>query len=107
MLIVCVTVYVKPEFKNEFIEETLFNARNTRMEELNLRFDVLQSQEDKNKFFLYEVYKNDEGITQHKETEHYKAWKKNVEKMMAKPREGIKYNNLYPEQEESFISKIE
>lgn len=105
MYIVCVTVYVKPENQKEFIKATLQNARNTRKEPLNLRFDVLQCLDDENKFFLYEVYKDESGMTDHKNTEHYKTWRATVEHMMAKPREGVKHKNLYPETYESFESK--
>lgn len=106
MFIVCVTVYVKPENNKEFMVATLKNARNTRKEPLNLRFDVLQSVDDQNKFFLYEVYKDESGFSAHKETEHYKEWRSFVEDMMAQPREGIKYKNIFPETNEAFEAKI-
>ncbi|MGC9780881.1 MAG: antibiotic biosynthesis monooxygenase [Candidatus Heimdallarchaeota archaeon] len=105
MYVVCVSVYVKKEFQDEFIKATLENAQNTRDEPLNFRFDVLQCLDDPNKFFLYEVYKNEEGITAHKETDHYKKWRETVATMMAKPREGIKHKNIFPTTEEAFIAK--
>lgn len=105
MYIVGVSIYVKEEFREVFIKETLENAKNTRQEPLNLRFDVLQSRDDPNKFFLYEVYKNESGMAAHKETAYYKKWRENVAPMMAKPREGIKYTNLFPETEEAFEAK--
>lgn len=105
MYIVCVTVYVKEEFQEQFIKESLENAKNTRKEILNLRFDVLQCLDDPNKFFLYEVYKDESGMTTHKETAHYKKWRENVAPMMAKPREGVKHKNLFPTTEEAFEAK--
>ena len=105
MYVVCVTVYVKEEFQDEFIKATLENAKNTRDEPLNFRFDVLQCLDDPNRFFLYEVYKSDDGMVAHKETEHYKKWRETVAPMMAKSREGIKHKNIFPTTEEAFISK--
>ncbi|MFX0091112.1 MAG: putative quinol monooxygenase [Candidatus Hodarchaeota archaeon] len=105
MLIYCVTVYVKPEYRNAFIEATLENARNTRKEPGNLRFDVLECVDDPGKFFLYEVYREEKDVGAHKETSHYKKWRETVAEMMAKPREGVKHNNLFPNTEEAFESK--
>jgi quinol monooxygenase YgiN len=57
MYVVAVTIFVKPENIAPFIEATLDNARNTRREPGNLRFDVLQSADDPARFMLYEVYR--------------------------------------------------
>ncbi|UCE13530.1 MAG: antibiotic biosynthesis monooxygenase [Candidatus Heimdallarchaeota archaeon] len=105
MFIVCVSVFVKPEYREAFIEATLENARNTRKEPKNIRFDVLQGSDDPDRFFLYEVYHDESGMDDHKTTSHYQKWREDVEEMMAKPREGIKHKNLFPETEEAFLSK--
>ncbi|MFX1255901.1 MAG: putative quinol monooxygenase [Promethearchaeota archaeon] len=104
MLIYCVTIYVKSEYREAFIEATLENARNTRKEPGNLRFDVLECLDDPAKFFLYEVYREGKDVDAHKETNHYKKWRETVAEMMAKPREGLKHKNLFPETEEGFES---
>jgi len=104
-IIYCVTIFVKPEFRDIFINATLENARNTRKKEpANIRFDVLQGTDDPNKFFLYEVYREG-GVDVHKATAHYKIWRETVEKMMAQPRQGIQHKNLFPESEDGFKSK--
>lgn len=105
MYVVCVTVYVKEENRNEFIKAVLENAKNTRKESLNFRFDVLQCLDDPNRFFLYEVYKDESGFASHKETDHYKIWRETVAPMMAQPREGIKHKNIFPLEEDAFISR--
>jgi quinol monooxygenase YgiN len=104
MFIVCVTVFVKPEYQEAFIEATLANGRNTRKEPKNLRFDILQCLDDPNRFFLYEVYSDTSGMDDHKGTSHYTQWRETVEEMMAKSREGIKYQNLFPENPSAFES---
>ncbi len=105
MFIACVTVRVKPEYREAFIEATLENARNSVNEPKNLRFDVLQCLDDPNRFFLYECYVDEDGALAHKDTSHYQKWRDTVEEMMAKPREGIKHKSLFPEAPEGFKAK--
>ena len=105
LFVVAVTVFVKPENVDEFIEASIDNSTNTRNEPLNLRFDVLQSLDDPNRFFLYEVYKDESGFIAHKETDHYKRWRERVAPMMAQDRVGVKHKNIFPTTEEAFISK--
>lgn len=105
VFIACVSIFVKTETRDAFIEATLENAYNTRKESKNLRFDFLQCLDDPDRFFLYEVYRDESGMDYHKTTSHYQKWRKTVEKMMARPREGIKHKNLFPETEEAFLTK--
>ncbi|MFW9922174.1 MAG: putative quinol monooxygenase [Candidatus Thorarchaeota archaeon] len=106
MYVVCVTIYVKTEYQQDFIKATLDNAKNTRSEPMNLRFDFLQHTEVSNQFFLYEVYKDQSGFDAHKQTEHYQRWRDTVESMMEKPREGVKYKNIFPVLEKSFVTEL-
>ncbi len=99
MYVACVTVFVKSEHIDAFIEATLENARSSRREPENIRFDVLQAEDDPSRFFLYEVYQTKEGSAAHKKTPHYLAWRETVADWMAKPREGITHNSLYPHDE--------
>lgn len=46
MYVVAVTVYVKPQFVEPFAAAVLDNATATRKEPGNVRFDVLQAEED-------------------------------------------------------------
>jgi autoinducer 2-degrading protein len=97
MYVVCVHVHVKPENRDEFIQATLENARSTIQEPGNLRFDVNQQQDDRNRFVLYEVYRDEAGMEAHKETAHYATWRDTVEPWMAEPRRGVKHSSLFPE----------
>ncbi|MGQ9595884.1 MAG: putative quinol monooxygenase [Thermoproteota archaeon] len=100
MYVVCVTVFVKPGKEKDFIEAILENARKTRQEPDNVRFDVLQSEENPSQFFLYEVYKNTEGFKGHQQTEHYLKWKERVADWMAQPRQGMRYFSIFPEDQD-------
>ena len=95
MLIVHVLVHVKADQVDAFIEATLDNARNTRQEPGNVRFDVSQAEDEPTRFLLYEVYQSQEGFQAHQQTEHYLRWKAGVADMMAQPRQGIKHNSIF------------
>lgn len=95
MYVVTVTVYVKPEFIGKFAEATLDNARNTRKERGNIRFDVLRSHEEPGRFLLYEAYRTVEDFQAHQQTAHYLRWKQAVADWMAQPRQGVKHESLF------------
>ena len=95
MYVAAVTVFVKPHFLPKFIEATLDNARNTRKEPGNVRFDVSQCVDDPCRFLLYEAYRTAEDFGAHQQTPHYLRWKMTVADWMARPREGVKHNGLF------------
>ncbi|HLO29993.1 MAG TPA: antibiotic biosynthesis monooxygenase [Anaerolineales bacterium] len=97
MLIVHVHINVKPEFVEAFKQATIENANNSIREAGIARFDVIQQQDDPTKFILVEIYRTTDAPAVHKETVHYKRWREAVMKMMAEPRQGIKYTNLFPD----------
>ena len=95
MYVVAVTIFVKPEFVDDFVKATLDNARNTRKEPMNVRFDVLRAQDDLTRFMLYEAYTAKEGFAQHQQTPHYARWKEAVAEWMAQPRVGVKHSSIF------------
>lgn len=95
MYVIAVTIYVKPEFVEQFKAATYDNAHNTRKEPGNLRFDVLQAEDDPAKFMLYEAYKSKDDFPRHQQTEHYARWKDAVTPWMAQPRVGVKHHALF------------
>lgn len=97
MIIVHVIVSVKLEFVEDFIQATIINASNSVKEPGIARFDVIQDEADPTKFVLVEVYRSPDDLAKHKETQHYKLWRKDVEKMMAEPRSSTKYRNIFPD----------
>ena len=95
MYVVSVTVHVQPEQVAGFIQATLDNARHTRQEPGNVRFDVLQAADDPARFLLYEAYRTKDDFTRHQQTEHYLRWKQTVAGWMAQPRQGIRHHSLF------------
>jgi len=100
MIIVQVSVHVKPEFVEAFKTAVQDNARNSVKEPGIARFDVIQQEDDPTRFILVEVYRNVEAQARHKETAHYLRWRDTVQEMMAEPRLGVKYKNLFPDDSE-------
>jgi (4S)-4-hydroxy-5-phosphonooxypentane-2,3-dione isomerase len=96
MIVTCVTVYVKKEHIQDFIQATLENHRNAIKEEGNLRFDVLQCSNDETRFLLYEAYESEEASALHKKTSHYLTWRDTVAPWMEKPREGVAHSVIAP-----------
>jgi autoinducer 2-degrading protein len=95
MYVVSVTVHVKPDLVDAFLEATLDNARNSRNEPGNVRFDVSQAQDEPTRFLLYEVYLSKEDFQKHQQTEHYLRWKQSVADAMAQPRQGVKHQSIF------------
>jgi autoinducer 2-degrading protein len=99
MQIVLVHVHVKPEFVEAFKQASVENASNSVQEPGVARFDVIQQADDPTRFILVEVYRTAEAPAAHKGTTHYLRWRDTVAEMMAEPRQGIKYSNVFPDDE--------
>lgn len=96
MYIVHVNIHVKADSIDAFAAATLQNAQNSVKEAGVARFDVLQSAEDPTRFTLVEVYRTPGDADLHKQTAHYYTWRDTVADMMAEPRVGVKFVNLFP-----------
>ena len=97
LLIVEVSVHVKPEAVEAFRAATLANARASVREAGIARFDVLQDRDDPTRFVLVEVYRTADAPAAHKATAHYAAWRDAVADLMAEPRTNRKFVNVFPE----------
>jgi len=97
MYIVHVKVQVFPPLSADFLAATLENAKGTRQEPGNVRFDVLRMESDASRFCLYEVYHDEAAFKAHQQTPHYLRWKELVAPMMAAPRVADKYSSVFPD----------
>jgi autoinducer 2-degrading protein len=97
MLVVHVHVHVKAESVEAFKEATIQNARNSVQEPGIARFDVVQQQDDPTRFVLVEAYRTPEDPARHRETAHYQTWRETVADMMAEPRQSVRYDNVFPD----------
>lgn len=89
MIVKFVTLEVKPEMRDKFIDATLDNQANSQLEEGVAIFDFYQSKDDANKFILYESYYSEAGMEMHMTTQHFKKWAATVEDCFTKPRERL------------------
>ena len=96
MIVTCVTVYVKEEHIDDFIEAVIKNHEQSVLEPGNMRFDVLQCIDRPSHFLLYEAYESVEASKAHKETAHYLEWRETVTPWMAQAREGIAHHVVRP-----------
>ena len=96
LLIVEVSVHVKPGAVEAFRAATLANARASLQEPGIARFDVLQDRDDGTRFLLVEVYRTPEASAAHKATAHYAAWRDAVADLMAEPRTSRRFANVFP-----------
>ena len=96
MHVTLVHVHVKPESITAFIEACRLNHEGSTREAGNRRFDILQDSTDPKHFVLYEAYASEADAKAHKQTAHYAAWRETVADMMAGPRQGIRFDGLFP-----------
>ena len=99
MHIVFVHVVVHADAIDAFRAASIDNARASVMEPGVTRFDVVQQHDDPCRFVLVEVYRSPAAATAHKETAHYAAWRDAVAPMMAEARRGVRYTNVWPEED--------
>ncbi|MCP4409303.1 MAG: antibiotic biosynthesis monooxygenase [Gammaproteobacteria bacterium] len=97
MKVTIVHVHIKPDHVDDFIEATRLNHQASVQEPGNLRFDVLQLEDDPTRFVLYEAYTSVETAAAHKQTQHYNTWRDTVAEWMASPRQGVPYHGMLPE----------
>ena len=99
MHVTLVHLQVKPEHIEAFIQATRRNHEASTREPGNLRFDVLQRDDDPTRFVLYEAYQDAAAAAAHKQTDHYVVWRDTVGDWMAAPRRGELYEGLFPRAE--------
>jgi autoinducer 2-degrading protein len=96
MIVVHVHMHAKPDKVDTLRNICIENARNSIKEKGIARFDVLQQQDDSERFVLIEVYRTQEAIQAHKESNHYWHWRDKVENLLVEPRYSIKYASIFP-----------
>ena len=84
MIALIVTIQIKPEHREAFMESMFGDARGSNNDEPGcLRFDVLQDSEDPNRIFLYEIYKDEAALDAHRQAPHFLKWRETVKDWFA------------------------
>ena len=88
MVVLHVTVQIKPEHASEFMAAACTNAERSAHDEPGcLRFDVIRDRDDAHRVYFYEVYRDDAALAAHRETAHFKAYFAAVQSWLAAPPE--------------------
>jgi (4S)-4-hydroxy-5-phosphonooxypentane-2,3-dione isomerase len=96
MLAVWVTVKIKPELRQEFLDAIEVDAIGSERDEPGCaRFNVLQDAEDENTYYFYEVYKDEAARLEHRAAQHYAVWKAAAH-TLAEPATRIETRSVFP-----------
>ena len=83
MLVLLVTVRVKPEHLAEFLPAARHNAERAVADEGGcLRFDICSIGSDENRFLLYELYTDAAAFAAHKAAPHFAQWRTVAEQVL-------------------------
>lgn len=97
MVILHVTLQVKPEHVAEFLEIARYDAEHSEQDEPGcLRFDVIQDRDNSNRFYFYEVYRDQAALEAHRETPHFKRYVEKSQPWLAAPPERRFGKNVIP-----------
>ena len=69
-----VSIRIKPENVDAFMQKLDENARNARKEPGCKQFEVLVDPKDGTKIMLYEVYNDEAAFETHQQTPHFKKY---------------------------------
>jgi autoinducer 2-degrading protein len=96
MYAVVVPLRVKPEMREKFLAAALDDSTCSLQEPGCLRFDVLQDNTDPNRFFFYEVYRDESAYKAHQATAHYPRWRAAAAEVLAEPTSASRCTTVYP-----------
>lgn len=98
MYALIVSVRVKPERREEFLQAIEEDGRGSREDEPGcLRFDVLQDNADPNHYFFYEVYRDEAAFKAHTEAPHFQGWSNAVKAgVLDGPSEVTRCQTIFP-----------
>ena len=94
---VVVPLKVKPEMREKFLAAALDDSTCSLRDEPGcLRFDVLQDNADPNRFFFYEVYRDEDAFKAHQASAHYPRWRAAAAEVLAEPTNASRCTTIYP-----------
>lgn len=93
-----VTINIKPGYREQFKEASLGDSQGSVRDEPGcFRFDILEDKTDPNKFYLYEVYEDEEAhMVAHRNAPHYKKWRETVQDWFEGDTVAIPMNTVFP-----------
>ena len=93
-----VTINIKPGFREQFKEASLGDSQGSVRDEPGcFRFDILEDKTNPNRFYLYEVYEDEDAhMTAHRNAPHYKKWRETVQDMFDGDTQAVPMNTVFP-----------
>jgi (4S)-4-hydroxy-5-phosphonooxypentane-2,3-dione isomerase len=89
MYAVVVPIKVKPEMRDKFLaaaeDDSTCSVR-----------DEPQDNTDPNRFFFYEVYKDEAAYKAHQQTPHYPRWREAAAVCLAEPTQASRCTTIFP-----------
>jgi len=91
-------VNVKPEHRQSFLDASIFEAQSVVSEEAEVfQFQIMIDVENPNRFYFYEVFRDEAAVLNHRESETFKNWLNSVQTMLDGEIETIaKMRSLFP-----------
>jgi len=97
MFSIFVTLNVKSEYLEEFTNASFGDAQGSVRDESGcFRFDINQDVEIPTRFYLYEVYRDENAFQAHLETPHFKEWISIVKPMFDGETEKVTMKTVFP-----------
>ena len=97
MYVIVAPIQIKPGYKDRFLQEMIGDAKGSAENEPGcLRFDVHQDNEDPNRFYLYEVYRDSAAFDAHREAPHFKRFGEATREVHATPALVHRCTNVFP-----------
>ncbi len=96
MIIMQVWFEVQPDSVEAFVGATLENGGHTVQEPGNLRFELLRDHDTPTRFLLIEMWEEQDAIDDHFSTDHFEAWRKATDSLLAADPIMSRYERLFP-----------
>lgn len=98
MFVLVVSLKVKPDMQQQFLEVARDDATSSVRDEPGcVRFDVLQDRNDPNHFYFYEVYHDEAAFQAHTQMPHTGRWREASTVVLAEPSQAVRCDTVSPE----------
>ena len=97
MQAVFVTVRIKPELRDGFLEVIEDDSICSMRDEPGcVQFSVLQDRSDPDTYHFYEVYRDQAAIEAHQQTPHFARWRAASREVLQGPAERLQLETVFP-----------
>ena len=76
-------INIRPECRQAFLDASIFEAQSVLSEELGVfQFQVMVDAADPNRFYFYEVFRDEAAVQAHRDTSAFKNWWDSIQPML-------------------------